>query len=572
MNTESVNDTSVNDRSVNDRAMRAMRRTRQAHRLGNIEWFDAAYRAYLVGIFGGGSVLWLSASIEDKPVSAASAADFATHAPPILGLLAAFVLLAGLRGGAQGGPVALEAADVMHVMLAPVDRRRALLRPALQRVRGAIFTGVTAGAIAGQLAGRRLPGSSLAWAGGGALFGASVAMLWAGAALLAHTLIARSSRVPRWAASVIGFAVVVWQSAAVYFSFGDGSPRVTGPAHAVGSLALWGWRQHTTDLIAAVVGLVAVIAGLTLLSRISLEALARRSALVAQLRFAVTMQDLRTVILLRRQLNQEHARRRPWLRVRPSTRVRVTTRSRALTRAVSRRGWYGLLRYPATRLARISALAVAFGLLQAAVVRGTTPAVLVSALVAFVIGLEVTEPLSQEVDQPDRTDSFPVERGELLARHLFVPAIALLPFAVIAGIAATLTLGSVDAIAPAAIFALPNLLAGATGGVVSVVRDAPDPFSADKQQSFVPPEMAGFGATIRLLWPIVVSAFGCSMVFILRVAVVNDGPLISAAIRSAVGSLLLVVIVGYWVKVRDRIRRKFKAFMAEGRTQALGAR
>lgn len=564
-----MNDVSVNDVSVNGRALRAMRRTRQLHRLGNIEWFEAAYRAYLVGIFGGGSVLWISSSIHDTTISVASAADVAEHAPSILGLLAAVALLAGLRGGAQGGPVALEAADVMHVMLAPVDRRRALLRPALQRVRGAIFTGAIAGAIAGQLAGRRLPGTSLAWAGGGALFGASVAMLWAGAALLAHTLLARSTRVPRWAATAIGLAVFAWQSAAVYVSLDNNSVSLAGPLDAFGSLALWGWRQHPTDLIATAAGLVMVIAGFSLLSRISLEALARRSALVAQLRFAVTMQDLRTVILLRRQLNQEHTRRHPWRRLQPSTKPST------LTRAVRRRGWHGLLRFPATRLARMAALAIAFGVLQAAVVRGTTPAVLASALVAFVIGLEVMEPLSQEVDQADRTDSFPIERGELLARHLLAPTIALLPFAVIAAAAAVITLGSVDAIAPAAILALPNLLAGAAGGVVSIVRDAPDPFSADKQQSFVPPEMAGFGATVRLLWPIAVSGFGCSMVFILRVAVDNDdsgGLLIGAAIRAAVGSLLLAVVVGYWVKVRDRIRRKFKAFMAEGRMQALGAR
>ncbi|MCE9621309.1 MAG: DUF6297 family protein [Actinomycetia bacterium] len=563
---------SLNAVSLNSKALRAMRRTRQRHRLGNIEWFDAAYRAYLVGIFGGGSVLWISSSVRDATVSAASAADFAEFAPPILGLLAAFALLVGLRGGAQGGPVALEAADVMHVMLAPVDRRRALLRPALQRVRGAIFTGAIAGAISGQLAGRRLPGSLLAWAGGGALFGASVAMLWVGSALLAHTVLARSSRVPRWSATAIGLTLVAWQSVAVYFAMDSGSTKVAGPADAFGSLALWGWRQHSTDLIATAVGLLAVILGLLLLSRISLEALARRSALVAQLRFAVTMQDLRTVILLRRQLNQERTRRTPWRRLQRITNQKPRTRTRALTRSVFRRGWHGLLRFPATRLARMAALSVAFGVLQATVVRGTTPAVLLSALVAFVIGLEVMEPLSQEVDQPDRTDSFPVDRGELLARHLLAPTIALLPFAIIAGAAAVITLGSIDAIAPAAIFALPNLIAGAAGGVVSIVRDAPDPFSADKQQSFVPPEMAGFGATIRLLWPIVVSAFGCSMVFILRVAVDNDGPLIGAAIRGAVGSLLLAVVVGYWVKVRDRIRRKFRAFMAEGRTQALGAR
>ncbi|CAN5443891.1 hypothetical protein BH10ACT2_BH10ACT2_21520 [soil metagenome] len=556
---------------MNEAALRAMRRTRQRHRLGNIEWFDAAYRAYLVGIFGGGSVLWISASVHDATVSAAAAADFARTAPSVMGLVAALVLLAGLRGGAQGGPVALEAADVMHVMLSPVDRRSALLRPALQRVRGSIFIGATAGAIVGQLAGRRLPGTLMAWAAGGALFGASVAMVWAGAALLAHTLIARSTRVPRWTATALGSAIVAWQSVAVYSVFsGTRSHRVAGPADSLGSLALWGWRQHSSDLIATAVGLVAVVAGLLLLGRISLEALARRSALVAQLRFAVTMQDLRTVILLRRQLNQERARRQPWWRLHPMAKS-------GLTGAVRRRGWNGLLRFPATRLARIAALAAVFGVLQAEVVRGTTPAVLASALVAFVIGLELMEPLSQEVDQPDRTDSFPIDRGDLLARHLIAPAIAMVPFAIIAGVAATLTLGSVDAIAPAAILALPNLLAGAVGGVISIVRDAPDPFSADKQQSFVPAEMAGFGATIRLLWPIVVSGFGCSMVLIVRAAVDANASgdsvsLVGAAIRGAVGSLLLAALVGYWVKARDRVRRKIRSFMDAGRPQTAGAR
>ena len=251
-----------------------------------------------------------------QPSPPTTAADFARNAPPILGLLTAIVLLAGLRGGAQGGPVALEAADVMHVMLSPVDRRRALLRPALQRVRGAIFVGATAGAIAGQLAGRRLPGTLLAWAGGGALFGASVAMLWAASALLAHTLLARSPRVPRWAATAIGMASSSGNRLRCTPSLSD-SPRLLGPARRVRQPRLVGLAaasprpgRNRASL------LVAVVCGLLLLGRISLEALARRSALVAQLRFAVTMQDLRTVILLRRQLNQEHTRRRPWRRLR----------------------------------------------------------------------------------------------------------------------------------------------------------------------------------------------------------------------------------------------------------------
>ena len=32
------------------RALRSLRRTRQLHRLGNIEWFEAAYRVYIMGL------------------------------------------------------------------------------------------------------------------------------------------------------------------------------------------------------------------------------------------------------------------------------------------------------------------------------------------------------------------------------------------------------------------------------------------------------------------------------------------------------------------------------------------
>ena len=46
-----------------------LRRRRKRHRLGDIEWFDAAYRVYLVALFGGGTVLWISSSIGDDDVS-----------------------------------------------------------------------------------------------------------------------------------------------------------------------------------------------------------------------------------------------------------------------------------------------------------------------------------------------------------------------------------------------------------------------------------------------------------------------------------------------------------------------
>jgi Family of unknown function (DUF6297) len=529
-------------------ALKALRRTRQLHRLGNLDWFEAAYRAYLLGIFGGGGVLWISSSIKDEAVSPDVAADVLRHGPAVLGLFVALAFLAGVRGGAQGGPVALEGADVAHVMLAPIDRRRALMRPAVQRLRSALFMGVAFGAIVGQLAGRRLPGSLVAWAAAGALYGATLMGVWVGAALLAHTL-----RVQRWLATLLGLGALAWQSAAVAW-------QVPGPFTSFGSLALWGWRQHTTDLVAVALTLIGVVVGFVLLGRLSLDALARRSALVAQLRFAVTMQDLRTVILLRRQLNQEHARRRPFVR------LPVAKSGSGFTGTVWRRGWHGLLRFPVSRLLRMAAIAGAMGVLQASVVRGTTPAFLGTALLGFVLGLEVMEPLSQEVDQADRADALPVERGELMARHLAAPIVALLPFAVIAGVAAVITLGgNSDAIVPVAVLAIPTVIGSAMGGVVSIVRDAPNPAS-NSQQAFMPPEMAGFTTAIRLAWPIVVSTLTTVTVLLPRAAWRGGESATGAAIRSAVGVVLVTAFIIYWVKVRDRVHQRIRAFMDEGRS------
>ena len=524
-------------------ALRALRRTRQKKRLGDIEWFDAAYRVYMVALFGGGGVLWLSSAIGDQPVSVSAAADILRNGPAVLGMIAMFGFVIGLRGGAQGGPLALEGGDVAYVMMSPVDRWWALIKPATQRLRSAISLSAISGAIAGQLAGRRLPGSPLGWAAGGFAFGVTLAFLWIGGALVAHAI-----RLPRWVAALVAVAGFGWQGAAIAWG-------VPGPANLVGSLALWGWRQHTVDLIAVAFAVGLVVAGFALLRRISLDALSRRANLVAQLRFAVTMQDLRTVILLRRQLNVEQTRSRPWVRV-PSFGGRYP---------VWRRSWQSLTRLPASRLLRMTALAAAAGVTQAAVAEGTTSAVLLTAVTLFILGLEVMEPLAQEVDQPDRTDALPVPRGDLMARLVIAPAVALIPFAVIAGAAATATLGTLDFVAATAILAFPMMLAGAAGAVVSIVRDAPDP-SGGSTQAFMPPEMAGFNTAIRTMLPIIVSGLGAATVLIVRRAHEHGDATVGAAVRGAIGALLLIGGVLVWVRKRDSWRAALRSFMADGRS------
>jgi hypothetical protein len=536
-------------------ALRDLRARRKRNRLGELEWFDAAYRVYLVALFGGGAALWLSEAIGDTALTASQAVDVVRNGPAALGVVAALAFCAGLRSGSQGGPLALESADVAHVMLAPIDRRRALLRPAVQRIRGAAFTGAALGALFGQLAGRRLPGSALAWCGSGALFGVLTALLWVGAALVAHAF-----RLRLVTTTIIAVAGLGWQVGALIW-------HLPGPANLDGSLALWGERQRPVDLVALVLAVALVGAGVALLERTSLDALERRSSLVGQLRFAVTMQDLRTVILLRRQLTHEHTRRRPWIRLPPTGRGHATWR----------RGWHSLLRFPTGRVVRMAFVAAVVGACQVAAFRGTTPLVAVAGVLAFVLGLEVLEPLSQEIDQPDRTESFPIERGELLSRHLLAPVVAITPFAVI-GAAAAVIVGRVTGdgigISVAALLALPTAFAGAAGAAVSIVRDAPDPVSATTQERFVPPEMAGISTVLRTLLPLVVSTVGTLPVIAARESVRSEGTsaALPTALRAAVAVLLVVGAVGWWVRARDRIHRKIRAFMAEGRSHASGQR
>lgn len=532
-------------------AMHELRATRKRHRLGDIEWFDAAYKVYVVGLFGGIVLLWLSDLVGDQALTDAQATNVATHGPAVLGMVAVVALVLGLRSGSQGGPLALEAADVTHVLLAPIDRRATLMRPTFQRVRSAAFAGALVAACLAQLAGRRLPGSPIAWFAAGVMFGVVVALVWVGGALVAHAL-----RVPLAASTAVAIVGIVWQAVAV-------ATDVAGPGDLHGSLGLWGWRQRGVDVIAIVITVALAGAGVALVARASLEALVRRSSLVAQLRFAVTMQDLRTVILLRRQLAAEHTRAQPW--------VRLGVGGRGPT--VWRRGWHSLLRLPSGRLLRMLGLTGLAAGSQVAVVHGTSPAVFGTLVCTFVLGLEVMEPLSQEVDQPDRTDSFPMPRGELMVRHLAAPAVLLVPFT-LAGAALGVAIDAVatdgdrvaGSIPVALLLAVAAVYAGAAGATVSIVRDMPDPVAGTTQDVYLPPEMAGMTTVVRTLIPLLVSAVGAAMALGVRAGIDDTAadPLANA-VRGAVAVGLLAAFVTVWVRYRDRVRARIRAFMAEGR-------
>ena len=118
---------------VSPEVLRDLRRDRRRRRVAGIEWFEALYRAYLTGGIGIIAVLFLSSAVGDDQLVAEQRRRRAPARPPPPSVSSPpSVAAVGLRAGSRGGPLALEKAEVAHVLLAPVDRRRALLVPALK--------------------------------------------------------------------------------------------------------------------------------------------------------------------------------------------------------------------------------------------------------------------------------------------------------------------------------------------------------------------------------------------------------------------------------------------------------
>ena len=235
----------------------------------------------------------------------------------------------------------------------------------------------------------------------------------------------------------------------------------------LGELALWPLVGDSASFLLPLAGALAAVAvavlGLRWIGGTSLEAALRRAGLAAELRFAVTLQDLRTVILLRRQLASELPRHRPWLRLRGSAR-----RSGG---AVRRRAWQSFLRWPAARVARVCVLGAVAGAAVCGAWQGTTPLVLVAALALLVAGFDAVEPLAQEVDHPTRRDLLPVLPKQLIRRHLVAPTALMLGVVLVAVVTALLIARASLVIEVGAVIALPTALLVLCGVALSATND-----------------------------------------------------------------------------------------------------
>jgi hypothetical protein len=548
-------------------ALRDLRRTRQSRRLGDAEWFDVAYRVYLFALVGLTGVVLASDAIDGVVGDGIKTSDLLARGPSVVGLIVVLAFGLGLRSGADGGPVAIEVADIRHVLLSPINRRRALLRPVGQRIRSVTFSFAMATAVLGQFVAREVEGSRAAWAAAGALFGAVTGAVFVTSAVIAHVI-----RLPRWAATAIAAVGLAWQGAAAWINWNgpSNSPLRFGPANLDGSLAFWGIRQQGIDVVAIAVTLAAIALSLALCGGLRIEPLARRGSLVTQLRFAATVQDLRTVVMLRRQLRAETLRSTPWG---GSSRTPISERRGShgsIRSMIWRRGFRSLRRLPASRLARIASLAIVGGVCASLTASSSLLFLLGTLAALFLLGMEAIEPLSQEIDRPDITDGLPIERGRLFAYHLVAPA-ALLVVAAVLGAAAASILEPSHAAAAFAI-ALPATLAGAIGPVAGAVLDAPTPIAVadtnimgtprDTEQSFVPPEFAGFSNAFSTFLPIVLTSLG-----LVPIVAMRFDPSAGTALRATIGVALVFGLLVRWVQRRDRWGVAIRSFFEAGRAE-----
>ena len=166
------------------------------------------------------------------------------------------------------------------------------------------FSGLLTGACVGMLAVRRFDDHPVI-----VVVGAAIAIALALVLAVAVAMIFSGRRIGIWPANIAAIVLLAWSAADVAAGIH------TSPVSKLGTVAIWGISFIPIGVVGLAIAIVAVPLALAGSGGVSIDDARRRAGLVAQLRFAVTLQDIRTVVLLRRQLSQETPRLRPWVRI-----------------------------------------------------------------------------------------------------------------------------------------------------------------------------------------------------------------------------------------------------------------
>jgi hypothetical protein len=348
---------------------------------------------------------------------------------------------------------------------------------------------------------------------------AGTAVAFAAAGLLAVSLamIASGRRLGRILANVIAIALLAWSALDIALG------TTTSPFTLLASLATAAIKFTPLALIPLVLVLITVPLAIASLGGMSIDDARRRAGLVSQLRFAVTLQDIRTVVLLRRQLAQETPRGRPWIRIKRGGRVP----------AIWKRDWRSYLRFPLVRIGRMIVLAIVAGAGLGATWNGVRPAFLISAVALYLAAYDAVEPLAQEVDHPSRWDDIPDDHGRTLLAHLPAAFVVMVVVCLISAATALLWVPS------AVVFGLwfmilPVAAASMTGAAMSTVMGSPD---MSKILGGMGADVMGFVLLFRLTFPPALTVAAIAPIF---AAGITPDELNVARAQNLVGYAILV--------------------------------
>jgi hypothetical protein len=321
------------------------------------------------------------------------------------------------------------------------------------------------------------------------------------------------------------------------------------PTTQVARLALWPLRSGTVGLGGVLVALSLAAAGTLAIGGLSIEAARRRTQLVGQLRFAVTVQDLRSVVLLRRQLASELPRNRRWF---PVPRL-LSSRQPVLGRDLQ-----SIAHWPAIRVVRVVVLCAVAALAARGMWSGTTPLVVVAGVATFVAALDATEPLAEEIDHPTLTAGFPVPLGQLHLRHLVAPCLVM----VLAGAVGVGVAWAVDPTADVLTLGVVGVLiagpAAVAGAAISVLSGS----TPETSGALLTPEVAGPRLVLRTAWPPLVAMLGFAPLLVAGRTTSATPELVVLNVGVAVW--ILVALVFGWVRFRADIHRSMAESMGGG--------
>jgi uncharacterized membrane protein YeaQ/YmgE (transglycosylase-associated protein family) len=425
-------------------AVRDLEWARRDNRRRQIDIWEALYQAYMVGFTLIAVTAMASSLLPSQPVSAATTTWLTDRGGALIGLVVAAAAMTGLRSGARGGPLSFDPPTVAYVLQSPVDRAFVTRRAALAQLRTAVLWGALGGAATGLAFSQALPGSIL-----GLALGFTATGVAAGLMLIGCALVTSGQRWRVLPVTAVGAVIMIWSAIDLV------AATRTSPASFLGSAALWDVTHQGNAFVFVAFAIVAAVAvaGVAVSGGVSLEASQRRAGLVSQIRFALTMQDLRTVVLLRRRMTQSLHRRDPWLPV---------GRSKGNKAPVFRRSLQSNLRLPGGSLAMLAVLAAAAGISFGAASRGPAALALLPGLFLFFAAYDVLEPLAQEADHPTRWMAHPVRPGDVIRSLTAAGAAFMIVLGLIAAAVAAPLLS--DQTSPAALIALPLGSVGATVG------------------------------------------------------------------------------------------------------------